>query len=321
MLRLNSMLYVAEKPADIYVLMDAASAYIFGHIIAMGEEPAMEEVERALIGAWQLNEGWPTKILWATGDPIGGVLPQVAQKHGIACADYPSSYFTMIARPVQASFDEKFGFPSINRHPRQRELKAEIAAFIPDAYAPCNCGSGKKYKFCCKPIFHEITEAMVASEDGDIDQALEWIEKAKAKVGETAEIYCRLATICYEDEKKFNDYLDKCPQHPRASYLRGLRCKEDGKFDESVSFYRKAIDLYPPTAKFHLNEVWNNLGTAYYELKEFKKAKEAWEQAAIYLPSDEVTRDNLFEFIYENEEIPSELRRPSPNVMKILTRY
>ena len=46
---------------------------------------------------------------------------------------------------------------------------------VPDAYDPCRCGSDKKFKFCCKPIFREVLGAMAASQDGQLDEALRYI--------------------------------------------------------------------------------------------------------------------------------------------------
>jgi Flp pilus assembly protein TadD len=59
-----------------------------------------------------------------------------------------------------------------------------------------------------------------------------------------------------------------------------------------------AIANYPPTDHFHLNEVYNNLGVALYEIGNLEEAKIAWEKALFFLPSDKIVRQNLAEFIY-----------------------
>jgi len=56
-------------------------------------------------------------------------------------------------------------------------------AFIPDSYDLCPCASGLKYKVCCKPILKEITYAMTAAEEGNLKEALEWMDKAKSWFG------------------------------------------------------------------------------------------------------------------------------------------
>lgn len=85
-----------------------------------------------------------------------------------------------------------------------------------------------------------------------------------------------------------------------------------------MSSYETAIANYPVSDKFHLNETWNNLGTIRFKQSDFEKAKGAWEKALMYLPSDQVAKLNLIDFIYENPDVPSDLRQPSPFVARLL---
>lgn len=95
------------------------------------------------------------------------------------------------------------------------------------------------------------------------------------------------------------------PVQNQADYIdRGLsRCNgvismfaEQDDFENAIEAYQKAIANYPPTAKFYLNEVYNNLGSAWYSLGDIEKAKQAWEKALAYSPSDKMARTNLAEF-------------------------
>src|SRR5262249_62300541 len=45
-----------------------------------------------------------------------------------------------------------------------------------DLYAPCPCGSGKKFKWCCQPIHAEIDKAFEQHEAGQHENALRTIE-------------------------------------------------------------------------------------------------------------------------------------------------
>jgi len=187
------------------------------------------------------------------------------------------------------------------------ELDREcLKKMIPDSYDPCPCASEKKYKFCCKKVFSEIMEAMIAAEEGDYTSALKWIDKAKSVVGETAEVICRESIVySYFDGKKSNDLLAQClsinPNHPRAHYLIGLMLKQSGDIEGAVTAYQAAIRHYPPTDVFHLNEAYNNLGSAFYTGGNIEEAKSAWEKALLYLPSDKTTRRNLAEFIHNRK--------------------
>lgn len=176
---------------------------------------------------------------------------------------------------------------------------------VPDSYDLCSCASGKKYKFCCKQIFREITLAMAAIEKGKTAEALEWISKAKAIAGETSEVLCRESIVySFFDAKKSEEILNKCllanPNHPRAYYLRGIDLSERGDLDGAIKAYETAIAHYPPSDQYHLNEVYNNLGTIYFDMGDMVKAKSAWEKALLYMPSDKITRQNLAECLNNN---------------------
>ncbi|MFN7727643.1 MAG: tetratricopeptide repeat protein [Bdellovibrio sp.] len=201
----------------------------------------------------------------------------------------------------------------------------ELQAFVPESYSSCPCASGKKFKFCCQKAFKEITFAMCAAEEGDLDEALRFMKQAEEKVGRTAEIVCRYA-ICWSffEMEKFvillNEALQINSKHPRANYIMGIEAVADEEYEKAVVFYQTAIDNYPPEDRFHLNETYNNLGTAYCGLKKFKEAKDVWEKALVLLPSDQMVRRNLFEFIYNNPAVPNELRKVSPFIEKYLAR-
>jgi Tfp pilus assembly protein PilF len=150
-------------------------------------------------------------------------------------------------------------------------------------------------------------EAMVAAENGNISAALSWIEKAKAIVGETAEVVCRESVVySFCDTKKSNELLEKClaidPKHPRAHYLQGIRLAKEGNLQGAIQAYETAIAHYPKTDVFHLNEVYNNLGGIFYKMKNYDQARTAWEKALLYLPSDRMAQDNLRDFIYKRDK-------------------
>jgi len=91
-------------------------------------------------------------------------------------------------------------------------------------------------------------------------------------------------------------------------YVMGLERKERGDLQGALRAYQTAIDNYPPTDRYHLNETWNNLGNIYYALSEYFAAKTAWEKALSYLPEDPTATENLHEFIHENTDILEEIK-------------
>jgi len=46
-----------------------------------------------------------------------------------------------------------------------------------DAYSPCPCGSGKKFKWCCQPIHVEIDKAFHQESEGQFEAALRTMEQ------------------------------------------------------------------------------------------------------------------------------------------------
>jgi len=309
---------VQDQPVDIYLLMDVASTYLFGCVLAPGELPEINQVIKLMQAAHETKNAWPKKFFCPEQDPAEDLFRRIAQKEGISFEVAPLSSFERILGPVKKSFSKHFYSPlasagafDYDTPPSDEQRMSQ--SFIPDSYDLCPCASGLKYKFCCKPTFREITHAMAAAEKGQIKEALEWMEKAKRKVGETPEILCRYAVVySFIDTVKADEFLEKClmaaPCHPRANYVRGICLKEKGDMEGAIKAYKTAIENYPSTDRYHLNEAWNNLGTAYYDLKRYVEAKGAWEKALAYLPEDPVAAGNLNNFIHENPDIPRELR-------------
>jgi tetratricopeptide (TPR) repeat protein len=187
----------------------------------------------------------------------------------------------------------------LQREAVETDEAAEL--LIPQPYNLCSCCSGKKFKFCCAPIFPEIMEAMCAVQDFQYDVALKWMEEAEKKVGNTAEVLCRKAII-YDciDKKLYHQHLKKClqvnPNHARAHYLQELEFRKMRDYEKAVEAYLTAIKHYPPTDHYHLNEVYNNLANVYYELGEQRKAISAWEMAIEHSPTDIMALNNLETF-------------------------
>ncbi len=136
-----------------------------------------------------------------------------------------------------------------------------------------------------------------------------------------------LPQICwsYFDPQKFQYYLQEAlavnPNHPRTHYILGLEAKKEGYYAKAISHYEQAIAHYPQSDRYHLNEAYNNLGSVYFALGNYAGAKAAWEKGLLLLPADEVVRRNLIENIYENPNVPQNLRAIAPFIHQHLHRY
>lgn len=317
---------VQNRSVDVYFTMDLPS----GQLVAfqtIDADFADERHAKALLDGSYARKGcWPKRIILAKGEVAENVLRAAADIHGIRLECVPEAQLDDLVAPVKASYGQHFFSPSSIAYSSVGDNIDEmdrdsLKQMIPDAYDPCWCGSGKKFKFCCKPIFRQIVGAMVSAEEGRKDEALMYIEEAKKVVGETPEVLCREAIVWAQiDRSKSAAFLERAltanPNHPRANYIRGIDCKEKGDYAGAIDAYRRAIDSYPKTDRFHLNETYNNLGTVYFESGDAMKAKAAWEQGLILMPSDKTVRANLLEFIYENPTLSTEERAISPFVEK-----
>ena len=229
-------------------------------------------------------------MLITSEDPVEEVLKAIAANLGIVPEVIPLPYLDPILGPLNESFAR---FRSGKNRPvaASGEPGAHPSALtlIPDSYDLCPCASGKKYKFCCKIILHEVTEAMCAFEDGNFEAAVNWLDQAKEKVGETAEVLARYG-IAYslKSEQRYLEYLhralDENPNHPRTHYLFGLHHRQNGRLKDAAAAYEKAIENYPGTDRFHLNETWNNLGGVYFDLGDLGKSKGAGKKHSCTCP-------------------------------------
>ena len=319
---------VQNRPVDLYVLLQFPSLYAYGFFFVEGTVPNESEVKK-LLGSGAKKDGrWPRLLSVPKSDPAEPALRKIADKHGVVVETRTVKEIEPFARPFKEEF-ARFAFSpsgligSNLRDDVPEEDRVSAEAALPDSFDPCPCASGQKYKFCCKKIFREITLAMGAAQDGRLNEALKWMDTARTIAGETGEVLCRFGIVhSYFDGREAEKYFERCarlfPNHPRLNYILGIQKKEAGDFKRAITSYQRAIEHYPPTDKYHLNETWSNLGSAYYENKQYSEAKAAWEQALILLPSDRVAKDNLIEFIYTNTDLPEELRRPSLFVERFL---
>lgn len=312
-----------DGTCNIYALLDANSGFCFG-IETLLDLPSAKAITKMLKKACEQVGKWPEKILISKKNPSVETLGVVCDDLDLIMQELPDKDL----RPFVSEFSNSFSKFKTGQNYFDDELAPEVVSekledFIPDSYSLCPCASGKKFRFCCQTAFKDITFAMCAAEEGHLEESLHHMKEAENKVGRTAEIVCRLA-ICWSffDEEKYLEHLNEAiainPNHPRVNYLFGIDAVAAKKFDLAVIYYTKAIENYPAEDKFHLNETYNNLGTAYFNLKNYKQAKGSWEKGCVLLPSDRMVKENLFEFIYDNPDVPAPLRKISPYMKKFL---
>ena len=156
---------VADKSADVYMLMELPSGELLSNEITIDEGLSLDQLQDFLQKAYAKTRYWPKKVLVLKNDPIEKSLKELSLPPHLKIEPYPSSAFEDLITPVKESFGKFCFSPSSFLFSQARddvdadEMESARQS-IPDTYAPCPCASGKKYKFCCKPIFREIIGAM-----------------------------------------------------------------------------------------------------------------------------------------------------------------
>ncbi|MCP3943209.1 MAG: hypothetical protein GY710_17215 [Desulfobacteraceae bacterium] len=99
-------MFVKEEPFDIYVLIDAASTYVFGHVLSrvVDESPLEKDVETLFTEAWESKGQWAKKLIVSEDSIAKNVFMRQAEKNGLAFETVPVSDLSPIVGLLRESF-------------------------------------------------------------------------------------------------------------------------------------------------------------------------------------------------------------------------
>lgn len=102
----DTFLFVKDEPYDIYVLTDAASAYVLGHVLSrvVDESPSEDDVENLFKQAWTAKRQWPVKIIVPENFSAEKIFRIQAERNGLAFETVPLSDLSPIIGPLKESF-------------------------------------------------------------------------------------------------------------------------------------------------------------------------------------------------------------------------
>jgi hypothetical protein len=109
--RINEeFLFVKEDPYDIFVLMDAASAYVLGFVFSRVVEEATtaKDVQDLFHKAWAAKRQWAKKLIVSDDSIASNLFIQEARKNGIPFDIVPISDLSPIIEPLKESFAKHF---------------------------------------------------------------------------------------------------------------------------------------------------------------------------------------------------------------------
>lgn len=106
----DSFLLVNNEPYDVYILMDAASTYVFGHVLSktVDGSPNERDVAALLREAWSAKHQWAKQLIVPEGSLAEGVFRNQAEKNGLAFSAVPLTELLAIVAPVKESFSADF---------------------------------------------------------------------------------------------------------------------------------------------------------------------------------------------------------------------
>jgi hypothetical protein len=110
-IRVNEkFLLVKDDPYDIYVLIDAASAYVIGHVFSRvtDEVPHEKDVEALFKKAWEAKNQWAKQLIVTGNSKAEGVFKRQAERNGLSVKIVPLSELESIVGPLKESFASDF---------------------------------------------------------------------------------------------------------------------------------------------------------------------------------------------------------------------
>jgi tetratricopeptide (TPR) repeat protein len=168
-----------------------------------------------------------------------------------------------------------------------------------DAYAPCPCGSGKKFKWCCGPIHVDIDKAFQQEAAGQTEAALRTMDQVTTEHAGNPEAWGRKAELLYnagraeEAEAALQRAFDVNPTYPFGFLLRGTFRRAEGEIAGALLLFRKAAEHYDPEAKSLLAHLYTLIFDCEMKLNRPLAARAAAQLALRFNPSAEDLREGL----------------------------
>jgi tetratricopeptide (TPR) repeat protein len=183
-----------------------------------------------------------------------------------------------------------------------------------DAYSPCPCGSGKKFKWCCQPIYAQIDKAFEQDAEGQHEAALRTLDEAIAEHPANPEVWGRKAQLLSqhgrldEAENALQKAFDINPNYPFGFLLRGVFRQQEGEIAGALLLFRKAAEAYDPEARDQLAQVYSLIGNAELQLHRPLAARAAFQVCLRLHPSEEL-RQELDQVFGKESRLPEAARR------------
>ncbi len=184
-----------------------------------------------------------------------------------------------------------------------------------DPYSPCPCGSGKKFKWCCQPIYAGINRALEQDANGQHEAALHTIDEVVREHGGNPEAWGQKAKLLYANGKaeEAEEALQRAfalnPNYPYGLLLQALFRFHEGEFGGALLLARRAAEAYDPDAHDYLAQIYALVFECEMKMNRPVAARAALRLAVRYQPGDEDAAAGLEAVFGKDSRLPEAARR------------
>jgi tetratricopeptide (TPR) repeat protein len=184
-----------------------------------------------------------------------------------------------------------------------------------DSYSPCPCGSGKKFKWCCQPIYDRINHAWEQEANGQHDAALAALQQVTRDHPGNPEVWGQYARMLrlHQRLEEAEQALEKAfainPNYPYGLLLRALFRSEEGEATGALILARRAVDAYDPEAHPFLADAYFLISQCEHQLQHPLATRAALKLAAHHAPEVEEFRTALDDLFGPQARVPECVRK------------
>ncbi|WP_367360653.1 hypothetical protein ACJ77P_02545 [Syntrophus buswellii] len=109
--RINErFLFIQDEPYDVYVLVDAASCYVLGHVLfrVVDEAPQEKDLKELFQTAFEAKNQWADMLILTGNSPADDAFKNQGQQKGLSAKTVDPSELEPILGPLKESFASDF---------------------------------------------------------------------------------------------------------------------------------------------------------------------------------------------------------------------
>ncbi len=185
-----------------------------------------------------------------------------------------------------------------------------------DPYSACPCGSGKKFKWCCQPIYAQIQHIWSLEQNEQHEAAARVAEQLVKEHPNNPEAWGQQALLFVthgkveQAEAALEQAFALNPNYPTGLMLRARLRYAEGEYLGCLHLARKAVEAYSPETREALGQVHTLIFDCEMRCNRPVAARAALAQAVTLLPEDAELRDSLETIFGPQGRFPAAVSRP-----------